>query len=46
MPTYTATVQFHIDIDSDYDEMINFVESMMPNGSGVHFIQFVNVEQD
>ena len=46
MPTYTATVQFHIDIDSDYDEMINFVESMMPNGSGVYFIHIVDVEQN
>ena len=44
--TYTITAQFHVEVDSNYGDMINFVESMMPNGSGVHFIQFVNVEQD
>jgi len=46
MPTYTVTAQFHVQFDGDENDMLDFVETMMPNHSGTYFVQFVNVEQD
>jgi len=46
MPTYTVTAEFHVEFDGDENDMLDFVATMMPSYSGVHFIQFVNVEQD
>jgi hypothetical protein len=46
MTTYTITAEFHIDIDADYNDMLNFVESVMPNTSGVYFVKLKEIEQD
>jgi hypothetical protein len=46
MNTYTVTAKFHIEVDANYGDMINFVESMMPNTSGVYFVQFSDIEEN
>ena len=46
MPTYTVTASFHVEVDAEYDDMLNFVISMMPDHSGVHFLKITDIEQD
>jgi len=46
MPTYTVTAELHVEFDGDESDMLDFVGTMMPAHSGVHFIQFRDVEQD
>jgi hypothetical protein len=49
MPTYTVTAEFHIDYSNHEGEgasVLEFVETMMPNYSGVYFVKFVSIEQD
>ena len=54
MPTYTITAKFHVDFDNDpnlldsqnYVEMLEFVESVLQGGSGVHFIEITDAEED
>jgi hypothetical protein len=46
MPTYTVTAQFHVDVETEESSVLEFVETMMPNYSGVYFVKFVSIEQD
>ena len=46
MATYTVTAELHVEFDGEESDMLDFVATMLPSHSGVHFIQFVDVEQD
>lgn len=54
MPTYTITASFHVEYDNDttltdsenYSDMIDFFQSVVQGGSGVHFIKITEVEED